>query len=143
MIAEMHPYLVLNGNGKEAAAFYENALQAEIIRIQTFGELPSRRESPVSSEMKDLVLNAHLKVGNTTLMLSDTYPGQPYQIGSQVTIAIIFDEAEETKTAFKKLQEGGEILMPLQETFWSPFYGQVQDKFGITWQISTKTADPP
>lgn len=27
--------------------------------------------------------------------------------------------------------------MPLQETFWSPLYGQVTDKFGVTWQVST------
>ncbi|MFE4100231.1 VOC family protein, partial [Priestia sp. YIM B13484] len=31
--------------------------------------------------------------------------------------------------------------MPLQETFWSPSYGQVTDKFGVTWQISTQIDD--
>ncbi len=41
---------------------------------------------------------------------------------------------------FRKLNEGGQVEMPLQETFWSPSYGQVTDKFGVPWQISTQVA---
>ena len=88
--------------------------------------------------LQDRVMNAHLKVGDTDLMLSDTFPGQPYQIGSQVTVAITVDSVEESKEVFEKLKEGGQIGMPLQETFWSPSYGQVTDKFGVTWQVSTQ-----
>src|SRR6478752_2034243 len=111
MVLGIYPYLVMNGNGQEAVKFYER------------------------------VLNAHLKVGDTDLMLSDTFPGQPYQIGSQVTIAITIGSVEKSKEVFEKLKEGGQIEMPLQETFWSPSYGQVTDKFGVTWQISTHIDD--
>ncbi|MNY66043.1 hypothetical protein D3C86_2034100 [compost metagenome] len=83
------------------------------------------------------MLNAHLKVGNTDLMLSDNFPGQPYQIGSQVTIALTVNDAKKAEEIFGKLQEGGQVIMQLQETFWSPLYGQLTDKFGVTWQVST------
>ncbi|MDD9793560.1 VOC family protein, partial [Priestia megaterium] len=63
------------------------------------------------------------------------------EIGSQVTIAITIGSVEKSKEVLEKLKEGGEIEMTLQETFWSPSYGQVTDKFGVTWQISTHIDD--
>ena len=141
MILSINPYLVTNGNGQEAVKFYENALDAEVVGVQTFGEMPESPEFSVPAEVKDRVLHAHLKIGNTDLMISDTFPGQPYEIGSQVNIAIMINDVEKSKEVFEKLQEGGQVIMPLQETFWSPSYGQVTDKFGVTWQISTQTAE--
>ncbi|MGD6855923.1 VOC family protein [Bacillus infantis] len=141
MIKSMYPYLVMNGNGQEAVSFYKDALNAEVVSVQMFGDMPDNPEIPSPPEVKDRVLNAHLKAGNMDLMLSDTFPGQPYQIGSQVTIALIVDELEQTKGIFAKLQDGGKVDMPLQETFWSPLYGQVSDKFGVMWQVSAAAKD--
>ena len=129
MITGIVPYLVTNGNGQEAVKFYQQALGAEVISLQTFGEMPPNPEYPLPEEAKNRVLNAQLKIGNARLMLSDTFPGSPYQLGSQVTIAIMVDDASETKRIFERLQEGGKVTMPIQETFWSPAYGQVTDKF--------------
>ncbi|PLS17682.1 hypothetical protein CVD28_10650 [Bacillus sp. M6-12] len=141
MILGIYPYLILNGNGHEAIKFYEDSLDAKVLGVQTFGDMPENPEFPTPVEARNRVLNAHLKVGNTDLMLSYTFPGNPYQLGSQVTIAITIDDAEKSKEVFGKLQEGGKVNMPLQETFWSPAYGQVTDKFGITWQVSTEAAE--
>lgn len=137
MILGVYAYLRLNGNGKEAVKFYENVLDAEVLGVQTYGQLPENPEFTLPDEVKDRVVHAQLKVGNTFLMLSDTFPGQPYQLGSQVDVAINLNDVEKSKEVFEKLQESGEVIMPLQETPWSPSYGQVRDKFGITWQIST------
>lgn len=137
MILGVHAYLRLNGNGKEAVKFYENALEAEVLGVQTYGELPENPGFPLPEDAKDRVLHANLRVGNTFLMLSDTFPGQPFEPGSQVDVAITLNDAEKTKEVFEKLQDGGEVTMPLQQTPWSPSYGQVKDKFGISWQIST------
>ncbi|CAG9611948.1 hypothetical protein BACCIP111899_01120 [Bacillus rhizoplanae] len=137
MILGINPYLVTNGNGQEAVKFYENALDAKVEMLQTFGDMPEDPEFPIPAEVKDRVLHAHLKVGDTDLMISDTFPGKPYEIGSQVTIFIGINDIEKSKEVFEKLQDGGQVVMPLQETFWSPLYGQVKDKFGVEWQIST------
>jgi PhnB protein len=137
VIINLHPYLVTNGNGQEAIKFYKEALDAEVLEVKTFGDMPDDPEFPIPAEAKHRVMNAHMKVGGADLMLSDTFPGQPYQIGSQVTIAVTVSSAEKTSEIFGKLQQGGRVNMPLQETFWSPSYGQVTDKFGVTWQIST------
>lgn len=137
MILGVHAYLRMNGNGKEAVKFYENALGAEVLGVQTYGDLPENPEFTLPAEAKDRVVHAQLKVGSTFLMLSDTFPGQPYETGSQVDVAITLNDVETSKEVFEKLQEGGEVIMPLQETPWSPSYGQIKDKFGVTWQIST------
>ncbi|ESU33203.1 hypothetical protein G3A_07475 [Bacillus sp. 17376] len=137
MITGIVPYLVTNGNGQEAVKFYQSALGAEVISLQTFGEMPPNPEYPLPEEAKDRVLNAQLKIGNASLMLSDTFPGHPYQLGSQVTIAIMVNDASEAKGIFEKLQVDGKVTMPMQKTFWSPAYGQVTDKFGVEWQVST------
>ena len=138
MILSMYPYLVMDGQGQEAVRFYQTALKAEVLDVQTFGEMPGKEEGSLPEEAKNRVLNAHLKVGNTHLMLSDTFPGNPYQLGEQVTIALLVDNADETREIFGKLEDGGKVAMELQETFWSKLYGQVTDKFGVTWQISTE-----
>jgi len=47
--------------------------------------------------------------------------------------------ADHSKQIFEALQEGGKVGMPLQETFWSPAYGILTDKYGVTWNISTES----
>jgi PhnB protein len=56
-----------------------------------------------------------------------------------VNICIISNSVEKSKQFYEALQDGGQVHMPLQETFWSPAYGSVMDKFGVTFQISTES----
>ncbi|MBD8025987.1 VOC family protein [Ureibacillus sp. Re31] len=137
MILGVHAYLKMNGNGKEAVKFYEEVLEAEVLSIQTYGELPENPEFTLPEEGKNRIVHANLRIGNTFLMLSDIFPGESYEMGSQVDVAILLNDVEKSKEVFGKLAKEGKTVMPIQETFWSPSYGQVKDKYGITWQIST------
>ncbi|KZE53016.1 hypothetical protein AV540_08125 [Brevibacillus parabrevis] len=138
MSLRLIPYLVLNGNASEAISFYEKALGAQVLYKQTFGEMPENPEYPLPPEAKNLVGHATLQIGDSELMFSDAFPGQPYQLGDQVTICISLEDKAEAERIFAALQEDGQVHMPLQETFFSPAYGNVRDKFGITFQIFTK-----
>ncbi|MDF2854368.1 MAG: hypothetical protein K0Q87_219 [Neobacillus sp.] len=138
MTLRLIPYLVMNGNAKEAIEFYEKALDAQVLFIQSFGEMPENPEYPLPAEAKDRISHATLKVGETELMFSDTFPGQPHQSGSQVTICISTNDAEKATKMYEALQQGGQVNMPLQETFFSPAYGNITDKFGINFQIFTE-----
>lgn len=137
MVLGIHPYLVVEGRGKEAIAFYQKAIDAQVVQVQTFGEIPENPEFPIPNEAKDFIINAHLKVGDSDLMLSDTFPGHSVPIGAQVTISLTTNNVDKTREVFAELQEDGQVIMALQETFWSPLYGQVIDKFGVTWQVNT------
>lgn len=138
MTMRLSPYLMMNGNAKEAIEFYETALDAKLLFKQTFGEMPENPEFPLPEEAKNFISHAMLKVGETDLMFSDNFPGQTSQIGDQVTICITINDIEKSKQIFEALQQEGQVKMPLQEAFFSPAYGIVTDKFGVTFQIYTE-----
>jgi PhnB protein len=138
MTLRLIPYLILNGNTKEAIDFYQKALDGQLLFLQTFGEMPENPEFPLPAEAKDLVAHATVKVGETDLMFSDAFPGQPYQQGNNVTICISSDSVEKSTQIFDALQQEGQVGMPLQETHFSPAYGMVTDKYGVTFQIYTE-----
>jgi PhnB protein len=138
LILRMNPYLMMDGNAREAIQYYEKALDAKVIGIQTFGEMPENPEFPLPAEAKERIAHSLLKVGETDLMLSDTFPGQPLQKGNHVTICITTNDTQKSKKIYESLQEGGQVVMPLQETFWSTAYGIVTDKFGVTFHITTE-----
>ena len=138
MALRMNPYLVMEGNAKEAIQFYEKALDAKVIMVQTFGEMPANPDFPLPESARDRISHALLKVGETDLMFSDTFPGQPVQSSNQVQICIMTDQTEQAKRIYEALREGGQVVMPLQETFWSPAYGIVAEKYGVNLNISTE-----
>ncbi|OIK09256.1 VOC family protein [Bacillus sp. MUM 13] len=138
MTLKLIPYLVMNGNAREAIDFYQKALNADVLFTQSFREMPENPEFQLPEEAKNLVSHATIKVGETELMLSDTFPGQPHSSGTQVTICITTDNAEKAKQMFEALIQEGQVTMPLQENFFSPAYGSVVDKFGVSFQIFTE-----
>ncbi|GIN84348.1 VOC family protein [Heyndrickxia sporothermodurans] len=138
MSLRLIPYIVMDGNANEAIHFYEKALDAKILFKQTFGEMPENPDFPLPEEAKGRVGHATIKVGETELMFSDTFPGQPHQKGDQVTICITTDDETKARQIFDALQQDGKVNMPLQETFFSPAYGNVTDKFGVTFQVFTE-----
>lgn len=136
-MGKMNPYFVFNGETKEAVKLYAKVFNAKNVTISTFGDLPPKPEHPVPAEAKDLVMHALIELEEGKMMFSDTYPGsQQVTIGDNITIAYFSKDEEEIQTIFNSLAEGGNITMPLQETFWSKCYGQVTDKFGVLWQLS-------
>lgn len=132
------PYLQLNGNAREAIGFYEKVFHAENLGVITFGEMPSNPDFAFPEEAKDLVSHATIRVGESLIMFSDTFPGQPAQEGNLLTICVTFDNADKARQIFDALQDGGQVEMPLSETGFSPAYGVIKDKFGVTFQIYTE-----
>jgi PhnB protein len=138
MTIQLNPYIMLDGNAKEAIQFYEEAVDARVLFQQTFGEAPEDSGIEISEDIKDHVAHAVLNVGETTLFVADQLPGQSVNSGNQVTICITTNEAEKAKEFYELLQQDGEVSFPLQETYFSPAYAMVTDKFGVGFQIFTK-----
>jgi len=70
-------------------------------------------------------------------MISDIIPGVNFQNGNQISICITSDDISITKQFYEKLKENGKIIIELSEIYFSPTYGIVTDKFGVTFQIFT------
>ncbi|HEY2420091.1 MAG TPA: VOC family protein [Neobacillus sp.] len=143
MTLRLIPYLVMDGNAREAIQFYEKALDAQVLFVQSFGEMPENPDFPLPADTKDLISHASIKVGETDLMFSDTLHDQAYQSGTKVTICITTDDRDQAHKMFEALQQDGQVTMPLQETFFSPAYGSVIDKFGVHFQIFTEGQQMP
>jgi PhnB protein len=135
----INAYVYFNGNCREAVEFYAKAFGAEAPRIMTFGDTPPNPAYPLPEQAKKLVLHAELKIADSRVMFSDTFPGNPYTQGNNINITVMGDNAEDIKTWFNNLKEGGTVTMELQKTFWSDCYGMLTDKFGIGWQLSTES----
>ena len=129
-------YLIFNGNCREAVEFYAEVFNTDDPQIMTFGDAPPNPEFTMPEEAKDLVMHTYLDISGSRVMFSDAFPGNPFVIGNNISLAVVTNNEDEIKSYYKKLKEGGEIVMPLQETFWSKCYGQVTDKFGVNWQLS-------
>jgi PhnB protein len=129
-------YLNFNGNCREAVEFYAEVFKTEKPQIMTFGEAPPNPNYELPEEAKDLVMHTRLNIDGSNVMFSDTFPGMPFVEGNNVTLAIVNKDINQIKSMYEGLKEGGEVVMELQETFWSKLYGQVTDRFGIHWQLN-------
>ena len=138
MSTSLIPFLEMNGSANEAIDFYVNALDAKVVYTLRFGDLPANPQSPMPPEKKDLVSYAILKIGESELQLSDNVTGSSYHKGTQVTIVVQTNDKDKAAQYFEALKQGGQVNEPLKESFFSPAYGNVTDKFGVTFRILTK-----
>ena len=129
---KLHPYLNYGGNCKEAFQFYERHLGGKITMMMTHGEQPG--PTPVAPDWKDAILYAHMTIGETELMANDVPPDR-FQPMRSVYLSLSVDSIDEAERIHALLSDGGEIFMPMQETFFAHRFSMLRDKFGTSWMI--------
>lgn len=136
----VQPYLFFSGRCEEALEFYRAALGAEVLMLMRHKDGPEPEHlgslPPGSGEK---VMHASFRIGETTIMASDGMcGGAPSFDGFSLSLTVQ-DEAEADR-AFNALADGGEVRMPMQQTFWSPRFGMLTDRFGVGWMVTVPTA---
>lgn len=130
----VQPYLNFDGRCEEALEFYRKELGAEIEVIMRFQDAPPDSQCPGSDGNK--VMHSSFKIGDSSVMASDCEgQGKPSFQGISLSLAV--PSVEEAERYFNALANGGKVQMPLNKTFWSPGFGVVCDKFGVSWMINT------
>ena len=128
----VNPYLFFDGRCEEALAFYRGVLGAEVTMVSRFKENPDPAMNPPG--MGEKVMHAEFRVGGTTLFASDGMcGGKPTFQG--VSLSLTVGSVDEADRVFAKLGEGGQVQMPLTQTFFSPRFGMVADRFGVSWMV--------
>ena len=128
----IQPYLFFDGRCEEALAFYAKTLGAEVTMLMRFKESPDPNSAPPAAA--DKVMHASVRIGDTTVMASDGHcAGAPTFEGFALSLSVA-SEAE-AKRVFDALAEGGQVRMPLGKTFFSPAFGMVADRFGVSWMV--------
>jgi PhnB protein len=131
----VQPYIFFGGRCEEALEFYRNAIGAEVQMLTRFKESPEPHGLPDCFD--DKVMHATVQIGKTTLMASD---GQceGNQNFDGFSLSITVPDEGEAERVFAALTEGGLVITPLEKTFWSPKFGMLQDRFGVSWMISVE-----
>ena len=133
----VQPYLFFDGRCEEALDFYKRALGAEVLMLMRFNEAPDPPPPDmVAPGSENKVMHASIRIGETEVMASDGRSmGQPVFQGVSLSLAVT-SEAEADRL-FKALGEGGQVQMPIGKTFFSPRFGMVADRFGVSWMVVT------
>jgi predicted 3-demethylubiquinone-9 3-methyltransferase (glyoxalase superfamily) len=112
---QIYPCLWLDGQAKEAAEWYCSIFGNS--KITSENELVVTFESDTQ---KFMCLNG----------------GPIFKFNPSISIFVVCESEAEIDRAWKKLLEGGAVMMPLDKYPWSEKYGWLKDKFGLTWQLS-------
>lgn len=126
-----HTTYIMSEDARAQAEFYAHALGGEILSVMTHGQLPEARE-----ELKDKVVNLSLMAGGINFLMSDSV-FEPIIRGNAINLSLEFATEAEAREAFDKLAEGGNVKCPLEPAFWGALFGQIEDKYGIMWMITT------
>jgi PhnB protein len=132
---QIQPYLFFDGRCEEALEFYRRALGAEVTMLMRFKDSP---EPPAPGMLppgaEDKVMHASFRVGDVAMMASDGHcSGRQNFQGFALSLTV--GDEDEAERRFAALADGGEVRMPLAKTFFSPRFGMVADRFGVTWMV--------
>jgi PhnB protein len=136
---QCQPYLMFNGRCEEAIEFYRNAIGAKVEMMMRFKDAPEGQCAPGT---ENNVMHASLRIGDTMVMASDGMSnGKPAEFKGFSLTLNARDEAEADRL-FGALASGGQVHQPLIKTFFSPKFGVLADKFGVSWMVLVEQAPP-
>jgi PhnB protein len=135
---QVQPYLSFEGRCEEAIEFYKKALGAEVEMMMRFKDSPEQPSgndgcaSPAGAENK--VMHSSFKIGDTVVMATDGHCNGKANFQG-ISLTLNPSTEPEANRLFNALSEGGEVRMPMTKTFFSPAFGMVADRFGVSWMV--------
>ena len=131
MSSRLNPYISFDGNAREALEFYESVLGGTL-RLNTFGEFGDP-DAPGA----DKIMHGMLETASGfTIMGSDTPPGMEYSPGTNISVSLSGDDADELRGYWEKLSADGTVSVPLEKQMWGDEFGMCTDQFGINWMVN-------
>ncbi|MFS8063746.1 MAG: VOC family protein [Luteimonas sp.] len=132
---QLIPYLNFDGQCKEAFDFYAKVLGGKITGQMRYRDSPMCDQMP--ADARDRIMHSQLAIGDAVLMGADGPPPPPHApqaVGT--TINIMLDTPVDAERIFAALAEGGDIKMPMAETFWAQRWGMLVDRYGKPWMVN-------
>lgn len=130
---EFTPYLNFNGQCEVAFNFYQRTFGGKLEAMVNHEGTPAAQHVP--AEWLKKIMLARLNVNGKVLMGADSQPNG-YQTPKGFCVSIQVKEPKEADRIFNKLAEGGEVDLPIQQTFWAVRFGMLRDRYGIPWMIN-------
>jgi len=124
-------YLMFGGDCAEALGVYVEAFGAEIVEMQTYGQI---RDPGFPEEMNDLILHSRLRWEGSELMCADS--SEHRHPGDNMYVAVASPDEDFVRRAWEVLMRGGTIYMDLESTVFSGAHGSLRDRFGVNWMFT-------
>lgn len=131
------PNLWFQGNAGEGVEFYEHALPST--RVVDSSNYPTEGLLDFQKHLAGELLTAVLEIEGYQVLLINA--GGEFKPNSAISFLLNFDPSRDDNAkaslqgVWDRLSQGGDILMPLQEYPFSKYYGWVQDRYGVSWQL--------
>jgi PhnB protein len=132
---ELTTHLSFNGQCEAAFKHYETCLNGKITFMITYGESPMAGETPPGFHQK--IMHATLTIGAQRLTGGDA-PPERYRKPEGFSVTLNLDNPAEADRIFQNLATDGQVLMPIQETFWALRFAMFVDRFGTPWMINCR-----
>ncbi|EKM96555.1 VOC family protein [Stutzerimonas degradans] len=135
---KLSTYLTFDGQAREAFTFYQQVLGGTL-EMMTFAQAPEAEQFP--AEHRDRIMHVCLTLDDYWLMASDTMPGMDCGSGTYegikgCSISLHPDSVAEGERLFAGLSAGGQVVMPMEKTFWAERFGMFTDRFGVSWMVN-------
>lgn len=137
---QVNPYLSFNGECEAAFKVYEQVFGGQLGKLFRYTGTPLAYQVP--ADWQDKVMHGSVTVGGQELMGGDVAPDR-YEPPKGFSLSIHIKEAAEAERIFGELSQAGNVVMPLEKTFWAERFGMVVDRFGIPWMINCGGSDQP
>jgi PhnB protein len=126
---KLYTQLNFGGNCEEAFRFYEKHLGGKITMMMKQSDAPG-----APSGAGKAIIHARMDIGDTVLIANDV-PANAFQKMRSAYMYLSVDSVKDAERIHKLLAEGGEVFMPLEETFYATRFSMLRDRFGVSWTI--------
>jgi PhnB protein len=131
-MAQINIHLPFAGQCEEAFKLYEQTLGGKILFMGRYKEMPDQSMTPPG--WGDKIMHASMNINGVTIMGADS--DRHYSKPQGIDVSVNVNDPAEAERVFAKLSEGGQVRMPLEETFWAKKFGMCTDRYGIPWMIN-------
>ena len=145
-------HLNFRGTAGQALEFYRSVFGGALTAV-TYGDLGMPPEAPGAGK----IVFGQLETADGFRLMAYDIPGQDdsdvtrtagttrRENGTTITDRTFFQSLrgqnlEEVRTLWDGLADGSEIIEPLAASAWSPGFGMLTDRFGVTWVIDVEAA---
>jgi PhnB protein len=131
MSSRLNPYINFDGTARQALEFYRDVFGGEL-NVTSFGQFPG-----ADAAVAERIMHGQLETpSGYTLMASDILPEMEISSGTNITVSLSGDDADELRGYWAKLAGSGTVTTPLEKQMWGDEFGQCVDKFGVQWLVN-------
>jgi PhnB protein len=137
-MASIQPFLMFPGNCEEATKFYCDVFGGETQTTMKYKDGPV----DIPENWKEKIMHSTFIIRGDQLMAADSFPGNEPVKGNNINLIVGFDKNSPPDEAFTKLAQGGKVTMALENTFWGARFGQLVDRYGVSWMFNQTLEEP-